>query len=379
MIDFNVPIYLEDTLKYIEDACKKQNKICGDGGYTQIVSKWFEDRLKAKKVLLTTSCSHALDMMFLLADIKEGDEVIIPSYNFVSGANSVAMRGGKCVFVDIRKDTMNIDEGIIEEAITPNTKAILVVHYAGVACNMEKIGQIAKKHNLFMFEDAAQGMMSTYKNKPLGTIGDLGAFSFHETKNYTMGEGGLLIINEDKFIEKAEILREKGTDRSKFWRGQVDKYTWQSIGSSYLPSEINVAYLYPQLKIAEEINKDRLDNYNIYYDALKTAAEEGKIELPYVPCDCTHNGHMFFIKLKDIKQRTAFIEYMKKRDIICVFHYVPLHSSPAGKKYGIFFKEDKYTTKESERLVRLPMYYGLKAKQTKEVANCVLEFLTECE
>lgn len=374
MIFFNVPPYVKTAINYIEDACAVNKKICGDGPYTQKVNKWFEDRLKTPKVLLTTSCSHALDMMGILAGISESDEVILPSYNFVSSANAVAVRGGKCVYVDIRPDTMNIDETKIEQAITPHTKAIIVVHYAGVACEMDTISAIAKKHGLMVLEDAAQGMMSSYKGRTLGTLGDMGTYSFHETKNYSMGEGGLLVLNDKKYIERAEMLREKGTDRSKFWRGEVDKYTWQDVGSSYLPSEINVAYLYAQLEIAEEINQNRIKTYNMYYSMLKPLEEDGLIELPYVPEDCVHNGHMFFIKCRDLKTRTDFIDYMKAKGILCVFHYVPLHSSPAGKKYGRFSGEDVYTTRESERLVRLPMYFGLEYSETRFIAESVKAF-----
>ncbi|MEI6101630.1 MAG: dTDP-4-amino-4,6-dideoxygalactose transaminase, partial [Eubacteriales bacterium] len=359
MIAFNVPPYVKSAKEYIEDAYVNNHKICGDGPYTKKVSQWFEERLDTKKVLLTTSCSHALDMMGILAGIEAGDEVILPSYNFVSSANAVAMRGGKCVFVDIRPDTMNIDENKIELTITDRTKAIIVVHYAGVSCEMDAIMRIADKHGLLVLEDAAQGMMSTYKGRTLGTIGQMGAYSFHETKNYSMGEGGLLLLNDPNYIELAEMLREKGTDRSKFWRGQVDKYTWQMIGSSYLPSEINAAYLYAQLEVADEINADRLKSYNLYKSLLAPLENEGIIELPHVPDGCVHNGHMFYIKCKDLKTRQNFISYMKLKEILCVFHYVPLHSSPAGLKYGRFSGKDEYTTRESERLVRLPMYWGL--------------------
>ena len=374
MISFNVPPYVKTAINYIEDACAVNKKICGDGPYTQKVSQWFEQRLDTQKVLLTTSCSHALDMMAILAGVSAGDEVILPSYNFVSSANAVAMRGGKCVFVDIRPDTMNIDETKIEQAITPNTRAIIVVHYAGVSCEMDTIMAIAKKRGMLVLEDAAQGMMSKYKGRDLGTIGEMGTYSFHETKNYSMGEGGLLLLNDKKYIERAEMLREKGTDRSKFWRGEVDKYTWQDVGSSYLPSEINVAYLYAQLEIAEQINKKRLYNYNLYASLLGPLAADGLIELPVVPEGCEHNGHMFYIKCKDLKNRQDFINFMKTKGIMCVFHYVPLHSSPAGKKFGRFSGEDVYTTRESERLVRLPMYYSLQEDEIRYIADSVKAF-----
>jgi dTDP-4-amino-4,6-dideoxygalactose transaminase len=374
MISFNVPPYVESAKKYIEDACINNHKICGDGPYTIKVSQWFEERLPTKKALLTTSCSHALDMMGILAGIGPGDEVILPSYNFVSSANAVAMRGGVCVFVDVRPDTMNIDENKIEQAVTPKTKAIIVVHYAGVSCEMDTICAIAKKHGLLVLEDAAQGMMSTYKGRPLGAIGEMGTYSFHETKNYSMGEGGLLLLNNPAYIEQAEMLREKGTDRSKFWRGQVDKYTWQIVGSSYLPSELNAAYMYAQLEAAEEINRDRLKSYNLYKFLLAPLAEDGIIELPHVPEGCVHNGHMFYIKCKDLKTRQDFIAYMKEKEIMCVFHYVPLHTSPAGKKFGRFSGEDEYTTRESERLVRLPMYWGLKEEEIRFIADQACAF-----
>ncbi len=374
MIAFNVPPFVKSAKEYIEDAYSNNHKICGDGPYTKKVSEWFEKRLPTKKALLTTSCSHALDMMGILADIGPGDEVILPSYNFVSSANAVAMRGGVCVFVDVRPDTMNIDENKIERAITSKTKAIIVVHYAGVSCEMDAICAIAKKHGLLVLEDAAQGMMSTYKGKPLGTIGELGTYSFHETKNYSMGEGGLLLLNDPVYIELAEMLREKGTDRSKFWRGQVDKYTWQIVGSSYLPSEINAAYLYAQLELAEEINRDRLRSYELYKSLLAPLAREGMIELPHVPQGCVHNGHMFYIKCKDLQTRQDFIAYMKEKEIMCVFHYVPLHSSPAGMKFGRFSGADEYTTRESERLVRLPMYWGLKEEEIRIIADVAAAF-----
>ncbi len=374
MIAFNVPPFVKSAKEYIEDAYSNNHKICGDGPYTKKASEWFEKRLPTKKALLTTSCSHALDMMGILADIGPGDEVILPSYNFVSSANAVAMRGGVCVFVDVRPDTMNIDENKIERAITSKTKAIIVVHYAGVSCEMDAICAIAKKHGLLVLEDAAQGMMSTYKGKPLGTIGELGTYSFHETKNYSMGEGGLLLLNDPVYIELAEMLREKGTDRSKFWRGQVDKYTWQIVGSSYLPSEINAAYLYAQLELAEEINRDRLRSYELYKSLLAPLAREGMIELPHVPQGCVHNGHMFYIKCKDLQTRQDFIAYMKEKEIMCVFHYVPLHSSPAGMKFGRFSGADEYTTRESERLVRLPMYWGLKEEEIRIIADVAAAF-----
>ncbi len=377
MIAFNVPPYVKTAIKYIEDACAVNKKICGDGPYTKRVNAWFEQRLDTKKALLTTSCSHALDMMGILSEISAGDEVILPSYNFVSSANAVAMRGGTCVFVDIRPDTMNIDDRKIEAAVTERTKAITVVHYAGVACEMDNIRAVAKKHGLLVLEDAAQGMMATYKGRTLGTMGDFGTYSFHETKNYSMGEGGLLLLNREEDIERAEMLREKGTDRSKFWRGEVDKYTWQDVGSSYLPSEINAAYLYAQLEVANEINQSRLRAFGLYKTLLSPLAEEGIIELPHIPEGCVHNGHMFYLKCRDLKQREEFINFMKEKGVMCVFHYVPLHTSPAGQRYGRFSGEDEYTTRESERLVRLPMYLGLKDSEIEYIADCVKAFFKE--
>ena len=372
-INFNVPPCVENELEYISEAIKS-NKICGDGSFTKKCNAWMEEKFNAPKVLLTTSGSTALDMAALLCDINEGDEVILPSFTFSSTANSFVLAGAKLVFVDIRPDTMNIDETKIEAAITNKTKVIVPVHYAGVACEMDTIMAIAKNHGLLVVDDAAQGVMSTYKGKALGTIGDFGCYSFHETKNYSMGEGGALVINNEAFFEKAEILREKGTNRSKFFRGQVDKYTWVDFGDSYLPSEINAAYLWPQLEIADEINENRLASWNLYKEGLKELEEEGKIELPTIPENCVHNAHMFYVKLQNLQERTAFITHMKSKDIGCVFHYIPLHSAPAGLKFGRFDGVDEYTTKESERLARLPMYYGLKEEEVKYVIEAVKDF-----
>ena len=373
MINFNVPPFTGNEMKYIKE-CVENQKICGDGAYTKKCNAWMEEKFGAKKCLLTTSCTHATEMTALLAGIKEGDEVIMPSYTFVSTADAFVLRGAKVVFVDIRPDTMNIDETKIEAAITEKTKAIVPVHYAGVACEMDTILDIAKRHNLLVIEDAAQGVMSKYKGKALGTIGDFGCYSFHETKNYSMGEGGALLIRDDKYIEDAEIIREKGTDRSKFFRGQVDKYTWVSAGSSYLPSDMNAAYLYAQLEMADEINKARLEIWDTYYKGLKPLADAGKIELPVIPEGCTHNAHMFYIKAKDITERTALISFLKENEILSVFHYIPLHTSPAGKKLGRFSGEDVYTTKESERLTRLPLYYGLIKEQNLYIIDKIKEF-----
>ena len=373
MISFNVPPFIEDGLKYIEQVIKSR-WIAGDGTFTKKCSAWLENKFHAQKVLLTTSGTSALDMAMLLCKFKPGDEVILPSYTFSSTATSILVGGGVPVFVDIRPDTMNIDENKIETAITERTKAIVVVHYAGIACEMDSIMQIAHRYNLKVIEDAAQGVMSTYKGQFLGTIGDFGCYSFHETKNYSMGEGGALVIKDSDFNERAEILREKGTNRSKFFRGQIDKYTWVDVGDSYLPSEINAAYLWAQLQRADEINQNRLTGWQKYYDAFKPLADIGKIELPTVPAECQHNGHMFYLKLKNLEERTKFIDYMRDNNIGCVFHYVPLHSAPAGKKYCRFHGEDIYTTRESERLVRLPMYYGLSTEDLNIIISAVQKF-----
>lgn len=373
MINFNVPPYVDKSMEYITE-CVKNQKICGDGAYTRKCNEWFEKRTNTTKCLLTTSCTHATELAALLADIKEGDEVIMPSYTFVSTADAFVLRGAVPVFVDIRPDTMNIDETLIEAAITDKTKAIVPVHYAGVSCEMDTIMDIAKRHNLVVIEDAAQGVMSSYKGKALGTIGDFGCFSFHETKNYSMGEGGALLIRDEKDIENAEIIREKGTNRSKFFRGQIDKYTWVNFGSSYLPSDMNAAYLYSQLEIADEINDARLACWNRYFERLTPLAEAGKLELPVVPEGCVHNAHMFYVKAKDLEERTELIDYLKANEILSVFHYIPLHSAPAGVKFGRFHGEDKYTTKESERLARLPMYYGLTLEQVDYICDVVTKF-----
>lgn len=378
MIPFNVPPYIGSEQEYIRQVIEAR-KICGDGAFTKKCNAWLEDRFHAKKVLLTTSGSTALDMAALMCGIEPGDEVILPSFTFSSTANSFVLVGAKLVFVDIRPDTMNIDEKKIEAAITEKTKAIAVVHYAGVACEMDTIMDIARRHHLMVVEDAAQGVMSSYKGRALGTIGDFGCYSFHETKNYSMGEGGAIVINNPEYIEQAEILREKGTNRSKFYRGQVDKYTWVDFGDSYLPSELNAAYLWAQLEKADEINNDRLLSWNRYYEALKPLADAGKLELPVIPDGCEHNAHMFFVKLRDLKERTDFITHMKNCNISSVFHYIPLHSAPAGLKFGRFAGEDVYTTKESERLARLPMYYGMSRDDTEKVIAATIDFTARRE
>lgn len=373
MISFNVPPYVGNELTYIKEAVDSY-KICGDGQFTKKCNAWLEEKFNAQKALLTTSGSTALDMALLLCDLKPGDEVILPSYTFSSTANAPVLAGAKLVFVDIRPDTMNIDEKKIEAAITKKTKVIIAVHYAGVSCEMDTILDIARRHNLMIIEDAAQGVMSTYKGKALGTMGDFGCYSFHETKNYSMGEGGALVINNPAYNEKAEILREKGTNRAKFFRGQVDKYTWVDFGDSYLPSELNAAYLWAQLEVADEINDNRLATWNAYYDAFKPLEEKGYIELPTIPVGCVHNAHMFYIKLKDLEARTDFIEALKKDGVNCVFHYIPLHSAPAGHKFGRFDGEDEYTTRESERLVRLPLYYNLTLEDREHVIDSVKKY-----
>lgn len=373
MISFNVPPYTGKELDYISEAVAS-HKICGDGQFTKKCSAWLEDKTGSSRVLLTTSCTHATEMAAMLSNIQPGDEVIMPSYTFVSTADAFVLRGAKAVFVDIRPETMNIDERLIEDAITEKTKAIVPVHYAGVACKMDKIMEIAKKNNLLVIEDAAQGVMSTYQGKALGSIGDFGCYSFHETKNYSMGEGGALLIKNEEEVEQAEIIREKGTNRSKFFRGQIDKYTWVDAGSSYLPSELNAAYLYAQLELADEINNNRLASWNRYYEGLEKLMNEGLIELPVIPEDCTHNAHMFYIKNRDLDERTEFMSYMKENGVGCVFHYIPLHSAPAGLKYGRFNGEDKYTTKESERLARLPLYYNLTEEDQEKVIDTIYKF-----
>ncbi len=372
-IPFNVPPYIGKEDEYIKKAIDSR-KICGDGEFTRLCNSKLEELTGTKKALITTSGTSALEMSALLAEIEPGDEVIMPSYTFVSTANAFVLRGAKIVFVDIRPDTMNIDEKLIESAITPKTKAIVPVHYAGVACEMDTICDIAKKYNLIVIEDAAQGVMSYYKGKALGSIGDFGCYSFHETKNYSMGEGGALLINCDNAVERAEIIREKGTNRTKFFRGQVDKYTWVDLGSSYLQSELNCAYLYAQIENPDIINESRIKAWNKYYELLKPLENEGYITLPVIPQGCVHNAHMFYIKVKDLAERTKLIAFLKEKAVNAVFHYIPLHTSPAGKQFGVFSGEDKYTTKESERLLRLPMYYNIEEQDVIYIAEQVREF-----
>lgn len=373
-ISFNRPPFVGKETEYIKEAVEKNGMICGDGPFTKKCSQWMKERFQTKSVLLTTSCTHALEMAAFLADIQPGDEVIMPSYTFVSTADAFVLRGATCVFVDIRPDTMNIDETKIEEAITEKTKAIVPVHYAGVSCAMDEIMAIAKKYNLKVVEDAAQGVNAFYKGKALGTIGDFGCYSFHETKNYSMGEGGAILFQDDRYLEPAEILREKGTNRSQYFRGQIDKYTWVGYGSSYLPSDMNAAYLWAQLEEADKINDKRLSIWNFYHEELKELEDKGVLERPYIPEYATHNAHMYYIKVKDLRVRTKLLAYLKERGILSVFHYVPLHSATAGKKFGRFHGEDVYTTKESERLCRLPMYYSLSLEEAAEVVKALKEF-----
>jgi dTDP-4-amino-4,6-dideoxygalactose transaminase len=369
LIPFSKSPVVPNSEAYIKQALLQ--KTGGDGEFTRKCSAWIEEKTGTAKALLTTSCTHALEIAAYLCGIKDGDEVIMPSYTFSSTANAFVGRGAKIVFVDIRPDTMNIDETLIEYAITEKTRAIVPMHYAGVSCEMDTINEIAKKHNLFVVEDAAQGVMSEYKGKAPGTLGDFGCYSFHDTKNYSMGEGGALLIRDPKNIESAEIIREKGTNRSRFFRGEIDKYSWINWGSSYLPSEINAAYLWSQLEIADEINNARLDIWKQYYELLSPLAEKGLLELPYVPNDCKHNAHMFYVKTADSEAQVELLAHLKNAGIGAFFHYVPLHSSEAGRRFGIFCGEDKFTTKESSRLVRLPMYFGLAENDVSEVVESI--------
>ncbi len=376
MIDFNIPPAVGDELKYVKEAIDS-HMICGDGPFTKKCNQWLEEHFNAQKVMLTTSGSTALDMAFELCELKPDDEVILPSFTFSSTANSPVLCGAKLVFVDVRPDTMNIDEMKIEAAITEKTKVICAVHYAGVACEMDTIMEIAQRHGLKVIEDAAQGVTSKYKGRYLGTIGDFGCYSFHETKNFSMGEGGALVINNQQFNERAEILREKGTNRAKFFRGQVDKYTWVDFGDSYLPSELNAAYLWAQLQKADQVEEDRMNTWDAYHAAFKVLADKHLVERPTIPDGCEHNAHMYYLKCRDLQERTALINYCRERGVMLVFHYVPLHSAPAGYKYGRFDGEDEYTTSESERLVRLPMYYGLTEVDRQTVIDTILDFYKE--
>ena len=373
MINFNVPPYTGKEMEYIKQAVENQ-KICGDGPFTKKCNEWIEKKTGTTKCLLTPSCTQATELAALLADIKEGDEIIMPAYTFVSTADAFVLRGAKPVFVDIRPDTMNIDETKIEVAITDRTRAIVPVHYAGVACEMDTIMDIANRHHLFVIEDAAQGIMASYKGKALGAIGDFGCYSFHETKNLSMGEGGAILIKDAKYIEDAEIIREKGTNRSKYFRGQIDKYTWVNYGSSYLPSDMNAAYLWAQLELAQKITDVRLARWNQYNELLQPLKQRGILELPTVPEGCIHNAHMYYIKTKNIEERTRLIDFLKENGILAVFHYIPLHTAPAGIRFGEFRGEDVYTTKESERLLRLPMFYTLTEAEVEYIVGKVKEF-----
>lgn len=373
MIHFNIAPYTGNELKYIKKAVDN-HKICGDGEFTAKCSNWIQKQMEVRNVFLTTSCTHALEIAALMCDIKPGDEVIMPSYTFVSTGDAFVRLGAKIVFVDINPYTMNIDEDLAIQAITKKTKAIVPVHYAGICCDMDKILHAAKDCNIRVIEDAAQAVMSKYNGKALGTLGDFGCYSFHETKNYSMGEGGAILFDNDECREQVEIMREKGTNRSKYFRGQIDKYTWIDYGSSYLPSDINAAYLWAQFELADEIFDDRMKSWNYYNNSLKHLEDEGKIQRPVIPNFCTHNAHMYFIKTKDLNERTSLINYLLKRGIQAVFHYIPLHSSPAGKRFGKFFGKDIYTTKESERLLRLPIYYGMKEVDLEKVVLAVEEF-----
>ena len=373
MINFNVPPLIGFEDEYIKEAIAS-HKICGDGAFTKKCNNWLKEQTGAAAVLLTTSCTHSLEMAALLCDIRPGDEVIMPSFTFVSTADAFVLRGAKVVFVDIRPDTMNIDENLIEEAITDRTKAIAPVHYAGVSCEMDTIMEIARRHGLSVIEDAAQGVTSYYKHRALGSIGDYGCFSFHETKNYSMGEGGALLINNPNNIERAEIIREKGTNRSKYFRGQIDKYTWVDAGSSYLPSELNAAYLWAQLEHVEMIFNDRMSSWHHYYERLLPLVNKGVLQLPFIPDECEHNAHMFYIKAADLEDRTALMTYLREKGIVSSFHYIPLHSSPAGLRYGRFNGEDKFTTIESERLLRLPLYYGIKSDEIDYICDTIYDY-----
>lgn len=373
-IAFNVPPYVGKELDYVRQAVEVNHKISGDGPFTGLCHKWIQEHCDTQKALLTTSGTTALEMAALLCDIKPGDEVILPSFTFSTTATAFVLVGAKLVFVDVRPDTMNTDEKKIERAITEKTRVIVAVHYAGVSCEMDTIMRIAHEHNLLVVEDAAQGVMSSYKGKPLGSIGDFGCFSFHETKNYSMGEGGALLIKNSKYNDRAEIIREKGTNRQRFLRGQVDKYTWEEYGSSYLPSDMNAAYLWAELEEADLINDNRLKTWDTYYQALLPLASGGKLELPVIPDGCKHNAHMFYVKLRDLEERTSFISYLKDRGITSVFHYIPLHSSPAGMRFGHFDGDDQYTTSESNRLARLPLYFNLEKKDLDYIISSIYSF-----
>jgi dTDP-4-amino-4,6-dideoxygalactose transaminase len=373
MIQFNIPFKSKEQLENLSQLFEG-DKFSGDGFFTKKCHQWLDKTYDSKKSLLTTSCTHSLEMAAILANIESGDEVIMSSFTFVSTANAFVLRGAKIIFVDIRPDTMNIDENLIEDAITDKTKVIVPVHYAGISCNMNKINEIAQKHNLLIIEDAAQCIGSMYNSKPVGSMGDISCFSFHETKNIHSGEGGAILINNKDFIERAEIIREKGTNRSRFVRGQVDKYTWMDLGSSYLPSELNASILLAQLEIESEITTKRLEIWNLYYEKLQLLKINKFIELPIIPIDCKHNAHIFYIKVKNINVRQELISFLKESGISSAFHYIPLHSSFAGAKFGVFNGEDNFTTKESERLLRLPLHYNLSRNEIKYICEQINNF-----
>ncbi|WP_100010290.1 dTDP-4-amino-4,6-dideoxygalactose transaminase [Lentibacillus sediminis] len=373
MIPFNKPCVVGGEQEAIQEAISR-GKLSGNGTFGKWCTDWLEEELPAEKAILTPSCTAALEMTALLTEVGSGDEVIMPSYTFVSTANAYALRGAAIRFVDIDPDTMNVDPAAIEAAVTPRTKAIVVVHYAGVGCDMDAIMEIADAHGLWVVEDAAQGLMSTYKGRALGTIGHLGTFSFHETKNYQCGEGGALIVNDPALVERAEILQEKGTDRSQFVKGMIDKYTWRDLGSSYLLSELNAAYLSVQLKHAETINENRLLTWDRYLDGLEPLEEAGKISLPVVPDGARQNAHMFYIKVSSDAERTELIGWLKEKGVMAVTHYVPLHSAQAGKKFGKFSGGDRWTTTESEKLLRLPLYYGIKQEDVDDVIRYIFNY-----
>ncbi|TVY01118.1 dTDP-4-amino-4,6-dideoxygalactose transaminase [Cohnella terricola] len=370
MIPFNIAAITGRELSYIQEVIAR-GRLCGDGPFAKRCSEWLEMNCRSFKALLTPSCTHALEMTALLADIRPGDEVIVPSFTFVSTANAFVLRGAKIVFVDIRPDTLNMDENIIESAITPKTKAIIPVHYAGVSCEMDRILELANHHGLWVIEDAAQGVMSTYKGRALGSIGHMGCYSFHETKNYTCGEGGAILVNDERFVARAEIIREKGTNRSRFFRGETDKYTWVDIGSSYLPNEMNAAFLLAQLEHAQTINEDRLASWHAYYRQLRDLEELGRIVLPTIPAHCKHNAHIFYMKTRDLDERTGLLRYLKENGVAAAFHYVPLHSTSVGRQFGSFHGEDRFTTSESEKLIRLPLYYQLQQNEISKVVQCI--------
>lgn len=373
VIPFNKPYMTGKELWYISQA-HANGHLAGDGGFTKKCSAWLESRIGCSKALLTHSCTAALEMAAILAGIKPGDEIIMPSYTFVSTANAFVLRGGVPVFVDIRPDTLNIDESKIEAAITPKTKAIVPVHYAGVSCEMDAVMAIADKSGLLVIEDAAQGIMSTYKGRPLGSIGHMAALSFHETKNIISGEGGALLINDSRFLERGEMIREKGTNRSQFFRGQVDKYTWVDIGSSFLPGELIAAFLLAQTEEAEAITARRLAMWQTYHEAFAQIEEINKVRRPIIPAECIHNAHMYYFLLPGLEQRTAFIKSLKEQGVHSVFHYVPLHDSPMGVRFGRYHGQMTHTFAASERLVRLPLWLGLEEKQ-KKVIDVVISAL----